>query len=323
CFICSLFRQRLSTLFPYTTLFRSVEFDLEAMMDGEIYADFVLLWLLCHQSRVEGERPSDCWLEEGMKAAEEQGTRALDQLRDGVERAIDALGTGYITHPANRALRERLQSGALDKQEYYRQLLRLVYRLLILFVAEDRGLLYDPNSTEAARALYVESYSTQRLRRIAERMRGTQHADLYESLRLVMRLLGGEAPIPGSSPTASQGLRAGEGKPASSGSKVPPPEGEGFRVGAATLGLPVLGSFLFSDEAVADIIDCQIANADLLEAVRAIGFVEDKSVRKLRQIDYKNLGPEELGSVYESLLELHPQINIPARTFALATAGGN
>src|SRR5690606_41945009 len=83
CFICSLFRQRLSTLFPYTTLFRSVEFDLEAMMDGEIYADFVLLWLLCHQSRVEGERPSDCWLEKWMKAAEEQGTRALDQLRDG------------------------------------------------------------------------------------------------------------------------------------------------------------------------------------------------------------------------------------------------
>lgn len=32
-----------------------VEFDLEAMMNGEVYADFVLLWLLCHQSRVEAE----------------------------------------------------------------------------------------------------------------------------------------------------------------------------------------------------------------------------------------------------------------------------
>src|SRR5690606_41889136 len=159
------------------------------------------------QSRVEGERPSDCWLEKWMKAAEEQGTRALGQLRDGVERAINALGAGFITHPANRALRERLQSGALDKQEYYRQLLRPVYRLPILLVAEDRGLLYDPNSTEAARALYVEPYSTQRLPQIAERLPGTQHADLYESLRLVMRLPGGEAPLPGSSPTASQGLR--------------------------------------------------------------------------------------------------------------------
>ncbi len=30
-----------------------VEFDLQAMMDGEVYADFALLWLVCHQSRVE------------------------------------------------------------------------------------------------------------------------------------------------------------------------------------------------------------------------------------------------------------------------------
>jgi hypothetical protein len=30
-----------------------LEFDLEAMMNGEVYADFVVLWLVCHQSRVE------------------------------------------------------------------------------------------------------------------------------------------------------------------------------------------------------------------------------------------------------------------------------
>ncbi|MEZ4522483.1 MAG: hypothetical protein R3A46_12695 [Thermomicrobiales bacterium] len=30
-----------------------VEFDLEAMMNGEVYADFVVLWLLCHGSCVE------------------------------------------------------------------------------------------------------------------------------------------------------------------------------------------------------------------------------------------------------------------------------
>ena len=30
-----------------------VEFDLQAMMDGEVYADFALLWLVGHQSRFE------------------------------------------------------------------------------------------------------------------------------------------------------------------------------------------------------------------------------------------------------------------------------
>src|SRR5690606_18883529 len=113
-----------------------VEFDLEAMMEGEVYADFALLWLVCHQSRIEAERPADCWLERWSKAAAEQGARALDALRDGVKEAISALGRGFLTHRANQTLRARLKSGDLTTQAYYRQLLRLVYRLIFLFVAE-------------------------------------------------------------------------------------------------------------------------------------------------------------------------------------------
>lgn len=268
-----------------------VEFDLEAMMDGEVYSDFVLLWLLCHQSRVEGGR--DCWLERWMKTAEEQGTRALDQLRVGVEQAITALGTGFIEHPANTTLRDKLTSGALDKQEYYRQLLRLVYRLLFLFVAEDRTLdnrsmLLDPDAPQEVCDRYIKFYSTQRLRQMAETFKGTNHPDLFEGLRLVMRLLSGDS------------------------------NGAGAR-----LGLVPLGSFLFSDAAVADVIDGCISNPHLLKAVLELAWVKDASIDRYRPTDYKNLGPEELGSVYESLLELHPQINVPARSFALDKAAGN
>src|SRR5262249_39052280 len=117
-----------------------VEFDLEAMLAGEVYADFVLLWLLCHQSRVEAEHPEECWLERWSQAAQLQGTRALDDLRRGVEDAIRALGRGFLAHPANGVLRDRLRTGALGPHDYYRQLLRTIYRLLFLFVAEDRGL---------------------------------------------------------------------------------------------------------------------------------------------------------------------------------------
>ena len=41
-----------------TTLVGSayVEFDLEAMFDGELFADFVLLYLVCHESRFEADR---------------------------------------------------------------------------------------------------------------------------------------------------------------------------------------------------------------------------------------------------------------------------
>jgi len=261
-----------------------VEFDLESMMDGEVYSDFVLLWLLCHQSRVEAERPTDVWLEKWSHAAQEQGVRALDSLRKGVEEAITSLGKGFIAHRANRALRERLRSGGLDKQDYYRQLLRLVYRLLFLIVAEDRGVLVDPSSDEKARERYSKYYSTAKLRHLAGRRYGSRHSDLYVSLRLVMQKLGSDE-------------------------------------GCPELGLPALGSFLFSESALPDLEACEIANHGLLNAIRALAFTDDKGVR--RSVDYKNLGSEELGSVYESLLELHPELNVDAAAFSLSTTSGH
>jgi len=73
---------------------------------------------------------------------------------------------------------------------------------------------------------------------------------------------------------------------------------------------------------------CEIANHDLLDAIRALAFTMDRNARRV--VDYKNLGSEELGSVYESLLELHPIINVDAAqhsaaatSFELKTASGN
>ncbi|MHB2018085.1 MAG: Eco57I restriction-modification methylase domain-containing protein, partial [Candidatus Xenobia bacterium] len=239
-----------------------VEFDLETMMEGQAYSDFALLWLLCHESRVEGDRPEQCWLERWSRSAQEDGTRALDQLRNGVQKAIEALGLGFLEHSANTGLIEKLRSGQLDKQDYYRQLLRLVYRLLFLFAAEDRGLLLNPGSSNEAKDLYVQHYSTARLRRLAERKRGTRHSDLWYVLSLVMQKLGEDS-------------------------------------GCEALALSALGSFLWSSKAIPDLGGLQLTNGALLEAVRELAFTVDGQAR--RPVDYRNLGAEELGSVYESL----------------------
>jgi hypothetical protein len=163
-----------------------IEFDLEAMMAGEAYPEFVVLWLLLHQSRFEGEQPELCQLEKWSQAAQTEGVRVLDGLRDGVQKAIEQLGQGFLAHPSNAALREKLRSGVLDKQDYYRQLLRLVYRLLFLFVAEDGDLLLIPEAEPDAQKRYCEHYATTRLRRLAMTRAGSRHHDLYCGLRLVM-----------------------------------------------------------------------------------------------------------------------------------------
>ena len=269
-----------------------VEFDLEAIFEGELYADFALLWSVCHRTRFEAPKPEECLLEHWTKIAADEGTRALEQLRGGVETAIETLGAGFLAHPANGALREALRTGELDRQDYYRELLRLVYRLIFLFTAEDRRdettgreLLLDPAAPDAAAERYRRFYSTARLRSIAGRKRGTRHPDLWVSLRRVIGALGGD--------------------------------------GAPTLALPALGSFLFGPAACPHLDAAELRNEDLLGAVRALATIEED--RRLRLVDYRNLGAEELGGIYEGLLELHPRIEVDATPprFSLGTAAGN
>ncbi len=235
---------------------------------------------------MEGPTPEQCWLERWSKTAAEQGVRALDALRGGVQEAIVALGCGFLAHRANTEMREQLREGSLSGQDYYRQLLRLVYRLIFLFVAEDRDLLLVPDPSGFGKPegslLYNQYYSVTRLRTMAETLRGGPHADLYRGLRLLFGLL---------------------------------------REGYPPLGLPALGSFLFSEKSTPNLDGAELDNVSLLEAIRALAFTTERSVR--RPVDYRNLGAEELGSVYESLLELHPQINADAGTFDLHAAAGS
>jgi hypothetical protein len=268
-----------------------VSFDLEAMFDGEQFSAFRMLYLLCHQSRVEAEELRGCWLEKWVTLAQQDGVRALDRLRAGVEKALEAMGRGFVAHRGSDALRERLKSGDLSTQEYYRQLLRLVYRLIFLFVAEDRDLLLVPTAPEAAKARFRSLYATRRLRSLALKRRGGPHGDGWQALRVLMTQLDR---------------------------------------GNADLALPALGSFLWRTEkrndgrvgsAIADLDTAGIANEDLYAALRALCVVQDGAVR--RPVDWAGVQADELGSIYEALMERVPRINVAAGTFELASAAGN
>jgi hypothetical protein len=273
-----------------------VDWDLAAIFDGDLYAEFFLLWLVAHQSRFDAEQPEQCWLEKWTKKAEDKGLRALEKLRPGVARAIEALGAGLLSHPANKSLLQKLRSGELSTQDFYRQVLRIVYRIIFLLVAEERDLLHRPfpesdapkgaiEYAVRARKRYAEFYSISRLRPLTPQRAGTPHPDLWQVLQLITQKLGSDT-------------------------------------GCPELALPPLGSFLWlAERSTSDLIDTLVSNRSFLTAVYALAFVQDGSIR--RAVDYKNLGAEELGSVYEGLLELHPQLNADTGSFELNFAAGN
>lgn len=266
-----------------------IEFDLEAIFDGELFADFLLLYGICHESRLEvrdpEKGPASCWLESWRTESIESGSRALNQLRDGVVEAITTLGTGFLAHPANGRLRDGLAAGSLREADINHGLLRIIYRLLFTFVAEDRGLLLAPHASVQARARYRDYFSTSRLRRTARRRRGTRHTDQWRALNIVW-----------------DGLGSPDGRP--------------------ELGLIGIGG-LFEPGPLDLFRDCDLANEALLKAVRQLSLVSEPGSGVKRIVDYRNLGAEELGSIYEALLEFVPSWNPEKRVYELLSAAGN
>jgi hypothetical protein len=284
-----------------------LEFDLETMFEGEVFPDFVLLWLMTHASRFlpqDDGQPESCWLEQWTKLANEQGTRVLGDLRQGVEKALEILGQGFVGHPRNSILRDTLRTRKITLTLFHGQLLRLVYRFIFLFVAEDRtldgiSLLHPRDESEKgrlARERFAAYYSTARLRELASRIRGSRHGDLWQEFNILVGALSGD---------------------------------DRFTAARENLTLPVFGSFLWSPENTASLNASNLAssdgvelsNADFLEAIRCLAFTRQDKV--LRPVDYKNLGSEEFGGVYESLLALTPQISSDGFRFTFAEFAGS
>ena len=193
-------------------------------------------------------------------------------------------------------LREALRSGELGLDDFHGQLLRVVYRLIFLFVAEDRVLDGQPllhprdNSGVArtARERYARYYGTARLRELAGRIKGTRHGDLWRQFRFLVGPLSGDP---------------------------------GAEAARRHLALPAFGSFLWDPASTPDLNDAELTNHDFLESLRRLAFIRQDKV--LRPVDYRSLGAEELGGVYESLLALTPQLSGDGTRFSFAEFAGN
>ncbi|MCY4587851.1 MAG: N-6 DNA methylase, partial [Bryobacterales bacterium] len=255
-----------------------IEADLAQIFANEDAASFAALWLIVHRSRFgsAGSPAADCALERWRETGAREGEAARDRLAGQVEIALRVLGSGFLE--ANPGLAARLRSGELPLMAWFNELLRLVYRLIFLMVAEDRDLLHPASSRAAARWLYAEGYSLALLR--AQSARGStwdSRHDRYEGMKVVFRALAD---------------------------------------GEASLALPALGD-LFDADQLPRLASARLRNSAFMEAVYRLSWLSGRS--GIVPVNWRAMETEELGSVYESLLELQPQLADGGRALVFAS----
>ena len=165
-----------------------------------------------------------------------------------------------LTSEIREALRE---GGEEEAKEYYQEVLLIVYRLLFLLYAEQRGMMASRES------LYTEEYAVTNLREKAETRRSTKddNTDLWHGLQITFRLV---------------------------------------EEGNDELDVPCYDGMLFDSERLDWIAESECPNDALLDAIEDLTLIEYEGTRQ--RISYADLGVEEIGSVYESLLEFTPRL---------------
>lgn len=256
-----------------------VEVDLEALFTEELYADFTAFWLLAHASRfgLADAEPADCPWERWRNAGQAVGVTARLNLRYQVADALRSLGTGFLQHPANTSLRAALQDaeqGSATKQRFFEELLSLVYRFIFLATVEDRSDATTGRSLiftpDATDAAQARYWAGYSLTWLRERSVRRSSHDAHSDLWQALSI-------------TFDGLAGGQ----------------------PALGLPALGG-LFAAEQCPLLNAYELDNRHLLTAVFQLGFFRQPS--GLTRVNYRDMGAEELGSVYESLLELVPDV---------------
>ncbi len=153
--------------------------------------------------------------------------------------------------------------------QLYRDVLMTIYRMLFLLFAEQRGMLPGRGT------LYMQEYSLTSLRTLAEQPLGDdRNIDLWERMKTTISMV---------------------------------------ENGVEELGIYAYNGALFSLERtplltpqdISNVPSCR--NDDFLVTVKHLTTVEKDKV--LQRISYADLSVEEIGSIYESLLEFTPQIS--------------
>jgi hypothetical protein len=200
-----------------------------------------------------------------------------EDLRGNVRLAIERLANGFLQSTPGLLARMSEQTEPVHYPEigdlppvqaFFHDVLTIIYRMLFLLFAEQRGMLPGRGS------LYADEFSIVALRKRAERpVMEDEHLDLWERLLTTFRMIEKGAPELGV-----------------------------FGYNGALFGAdrtPTLNQIGEGNHAA-------LRNDALLRAVQSLTTINRDGVLQL--ISYLDLSVEEIGSIYESLLDFTPRI---------------
>ena len=276
-----------------------IEFDLRRMLEEDKYTEFCLMFRLLHASRFRTSGDEPCVLERWFNMSIESGNRIRNGLSRAVQTTMETIGNAVLTSKGegNDALRRAFVDGTMDAAKLNKELIHFIYRLLFLFIIEERGLVYQiPDSVDAPdykqqcqwQDIYKKYYAASRLRRLSELsyLKQRQYSDLWQGLMDTFHLF----------------------EPDTFGEK---------------LGIKPLGGVLFGTETLHWLKQCQVSNRNLLAAFAALNEFTDERQQRVK-INYSSLDVEEFGSVYEGILEMRPfvQLGVAASDWQFGFVGG-
>ena len=155
-----------------------IEFDLRRMLEEDKYTEFCLMFRLLHASRFRTSGDEPCVMERWFNMSIESGNRIRNGLSRAVQTTMETIGNAVLTSEGegNAALREAFTRGTMDAAQLNKELIHFIYRLLFLFIIEERGLVYQiPDSPDAPdykqlclwQDIYKKFYAASRLRRLS------------------------------------------------------------------------------------------------------------------------------------------------------------
>ena len=238
-----------------------LEFDLENIFANRDEREFNSLYSIIHSSRFNSEAEDGTFLLDNFqKDSITEGVKIGDILRDNVEHALELLGNELIQQNL-----DKIDLDIIDVNEFYAELLRIIYRIIFILYAEQRDML------PGAGSLYFEQFSLSSLRIRAEKpIKAEKNYDLWNKTLLTFNLV---------------------------------------RDGNSLLGVNSYNGGLFKEDNLLIVLKngMKISNDIVLKVIRLLTTSANHKVRQ--RINFLEVSEEEIGAIYESLLDFKPYIS--------------